>query len=123
MVAVETYNRNDADLSVQIGKINGAGAGAIIKMGQGGSTVTAAKNIKQLGLDKILLMASLDDGETFLQAGEILGERFMFVAPGVQVPESIPADPPGRPPRTSSSSGARSTATAMPTRPRVHGIR
>ena len=93
VVAVETYNPNDADLSVQIGKINGAGGGAIIKMGQGGSTVTAAKNIKQLGLDKILLLASLDDGETFLQAGEILGERFMFVAPGVQVPESIPAGP------------------------------
>jgi branched-chain amino acid transport system substrate-binding protein len=93
VVAVETYNPNDADLSVQIGKINGAGAGAIIKMGQGGSTVTAAKNVKQLGLDKILLLASLDDGETFLQAGEILGERFMFVAPGVQVPESISAGP------------------------------
>ncbi|MEZ0167766.1 ABC transporter substrate-binding protein [Microvirga sp. TS319] len=93
VVAVETYNTNDADLSVQIGKINGAGAGAIIKMGQGGSTVTVAKNIRQLGLDKMLLMASLDDGETFTQAGDILGERFMFVAPGVQVPESIPEGP------------------------------
>ncbi len=123
MVAVETYNPNDADLSVQIGKINGAGGGAIIKMGQGGSTVTAAKNIRQLGLDKILLLASLDDGETFLQAGEILGERFMFVAPGVQVPESIPAGPARQPRRTSSRSGAKSTAPATPTHPRVHGIR
>jgi ABC-type branched-subunit amino acid transport system substrate-binding protein len=93
VVAVETYNQNDSDYSVQLGKISGAGAGAVIKMGQGGSTVTVAKNIKQLGLDKLLLMASLDDGGTFLQAGEILGERFLFVAPGVQVPESIPAGP------------------------------
>jgi ABC-type branched-subunit amino acid transport system substrate-binding protein len=93
VVAVETYNPNDSDFSVQIGKINAAGAGAVIKMGQGGSTVTAAKNIKQLGLDKLLLMASLDDGETFKQAGEILGERFMFIAPGVQIPEAIPAGP------------------------------
>jgi ABC-type branched-subunit amino acid transport system substrate-binding protein len=93
VVGVETYNPNDSDLSVQIGKMTGAGAGAIIKMGQGGSTVTAAKNIKQLGLDKLLLMASLDDGETFKQAGEILGDRFLFVAPGVQIPESIPAGP------------------------------
>jgi ABC-type branched-subunit amino acid transport system substrate-binding protein len=93
VAAVETYNPNDSDFSVQIGKINAAGAGAIIKMGQGGSTVTAAKNIKQLGLDKLLLLASLDDGETFKQAGEILGERFLFIAPGVQVPEAIPAGP------------------------------
>jgi branched-chain amino acid transport system substrate-binding protein len=93
VVAVETYNPNDSDFSVQIGKINAAGAGAVIKMGQGGSTVTAAKNIKQLGLDKLLLMASLDDGETFKQAGEILGERFMFIAPGVQIPDAIPAGP------------------------------
>ena len=93
VAAVETYNPNDSDFSVQIGKINAAGAGAVIKMGQGGSTVTAAKNIKQLGLDKLILMASLDDGETFRQAGEILGERFMFIAPGVQIPEAIPAGP------------------------------
>jgi ABC-type branched-subunit amino acid transport system substrate-binding protein len=93
VAAVETYNPNDSDFSVQIGKINAAGAGAVIKMGQGGSTVTAAKNIKQLGLDKLILMASLDDGETFRQAGEILGDRFMFIAPGVQIPEAIPAGP------------------------------
>ena len=49
MVATETYKPDDADLSVQIGRINAAGAGAIVKMGQGGSTVTVAKNIKQLG--------------------------------------------------------------------------
>src|SRR4051812_9415004 len=93
VVATETYKPDDADMSVQIGRINAAGAGAVIKMGQGGSTVTAAKNIKQLGLDKLLLMASLDDGATFVQAGEILGDRFLFVAPGVQVPEAIPAGP------------------------------
>jgi ABC-type branched-subunit amino acid transport system substrate-binding protein len=89
VVAVETYNQNDADLSVQIGKINGAGAGAIIKMGQGGSTVTAARTSGSSASTRSSSRVS-DDGETFLQAGEILGERFMFVAPGVQVPEVDP---------------------------------
>lgn len=93
VVAVETYKTDDADMSVQVGRINAAGAGAIIKMGQGGATVTIAKNIKQLGLDKMLLMSSLDDGAPLKAAGEVLGERFLFVAPGVQVPEAIAAGP------------------------------
>ena len=93
IVATESYKQDDADMSVQIGRMNSAGAGAIIKMGQGGSTVTAAKNVKQLGLDKMLLMASLDDGVLFKQAGEILGEQFLYAAPGVQIPEAVPAGP------------------------------
>jgi len=93
VVATESYKPDDVDMSVQIGRINAAGGGAIIKMGQGGSTVTAAKNIKQLGLDKMLLLASLDDGAPLKAAGEVLGDRFMFVAPGVQIPSSIPAGP------------------------------
>jgi branched-chain amino acid transport system substrate-binding protein len=89
VVATETYKPDDADISVQIGRINAAGAGAIIKMGQGGSTVTVAKNIKQLGLDKLLLMASIDNVTVFRGAGESLGERFLFAAPGVQMPEAL----------------------------------
>jgi branched-chain amino acid transport system substrate-binding protein len=93
IVATDTYKQDDADLSVQIGHINAAGAGAIVKIGQGGSTVTAAKNIKQLGLDSMLLLASLDDGGIFMQAGAVLGDRFFFVAPGVQVPDVVPTGP------------------------------
>jgi branched-chain amino acid transport system substrate-binding protein len=93
IVGIEAYKQDDADMSVQLVRLNGAGAGAIVKMGQGGSTVTAAKNIKQLGLDKLLLMASLDDGAVFKEAGAILGEQFLFVAPGVQIPSAIPEGP------------------------------
>ena len=89
VVATETYKPDDADLSVQIGRINAAGAGAIIKMGQAGSTVTAAKNIKQLALDKLILMASIDNVAVFRAAGEILGERFLYAAPPVQLPEAL----------------------------------
>lgn len=89
VVATETYKPDDADISVQIGRINAAGAGAIVKMGQGGSTVTVAKNIKQLALDKMLLLSSIDNVTVFRGAGESLAERFLFVAPGVQLPEAI----------------------------------
>ncbi|WP_293859598.1 ABC transporter substrate-binding protein [uncultured Alsobacter sp.] len=94
VVAVESYKPDDVDMSVQIGRINAAGAGAIVKMGQGGSTVTIAKNIKQLGLEKMILLASLDDGAPLKAAGEELGERFMFVAPRVQIPAALqPGEP------------------------------
>lgn len=89
VVATETYKPDDADISVQIGRINAAGAGAIVKMGQGGSTVTVAKNIKSLGLDKMLLLASIDNVTVFRGAGESLAERFLYAAPGVQLPEAL----------------------------------
>jgi ABC-type branched-subunit amino acid transport system substrate-binding protein len=95
VAGVETYRPDDADLSVQIGRLNGAGAGAIVKLGQGGSTVTAAKNIRQLGLDKLLLMASIDNWAVFRGAGESLGDRFLYVAPPVQLPEAL-SDPQAR---------------------------
>jgi branched-chain amino acid transport system substrate-binding protein len=41
----------------------------------------------------MLLLASTDDGAIFKQAGEALGERFLFVAPPVQIPNSAPPGP------------------------------
>jgi ABC-type branched-subunit amino acid transport system substrate-binding protein len=93
VVAVESYKQDDADMSVQLGRINGAGGEAVIKMGQGGATVTVAKNIKQLGFDKLILLGSTDDGAIFKQAGEVLGARFLFVAPPVQIPNFAPPGP------------------------------
>jgi len=93
VVAQETYKPDDADMTVQLGRINAAGGGAVVKIGQGGSTVTAAKNIKQLGLDKMLLLSSNDDGSIFNQAGEVLGDRFFFVAPAVQLPKTLKPGP------------------------------
>lgn len=89
VVANETYQQDDSDMSVQVGRIHAAGGGAIVKMGQGGSLVTVAKNIKQLGLTKMLLMGSIDNGAVFRQAAAVIGDRLLFVAPGVQIPASI----------------------------------
>ena len=76
---VEQYKQDDADLSVQISKMNAAGARALLKIGLGGTTLTAAKNIKQLGLD-MLMLTSVEDLAVFRPVAEVLGDKFFFVA-------------------------------------------
>jgi ABC-type branched-subunit amino acid transport system substrate-binding protein len=84
IVGNEQYKTDDADLSVQMQKMYAAGARAIIKIGLGGTTLTAAKNIKQLGLDMIML-TSLEDIAVFRPVAEVLGDKFFFVASPSQV--------------------------------------
>jgi branched-chain amino acid transport system substrate-binding protein len=92
VVAVEQYKTDDADLSVQIQKMYVAGARAIIKIGLGGTTLTAAKNIKQLGLDMIML-TSLEDIAVFSPVADVLGDKFFFVASPAQVYDALPDSP------------------------------
>ncbi|WP_210485217.1 ABC transporter substrate-binding protein [Microvirga antarctica] len=92
IVGIEQYKQDDADLSVQISKMNSAGAGAILKIGLGGTTLTAAKNIKQLGLN-MLLLTSLEDLAVFRPVAEVLGDKFFFVASPSQVRDALPAGP------------------------------
>jgi branched-chain amino acid transport system substrate-binding protein len=86
---VEQYKQDDADFSPQISKMNAAGAKALLKIGLGGSTLTVAKNIKQLGLD-MLLLGSVDDLAVFKPTADVLGEQFMFVAAPSQVYDALP---------------------------------
>jgi ABC-type branched-subunit amino acid transport system substrate-binding protein len=89
IVGIEQYKQDDADLSVQISKMHAAGARAILKIGLGGTTLTAAKNIKQLGLD-MLLLTSLEDIAVFRPVAEVLGDKFFFVASPSQVYDALP---------------------------------
>lgn len=89
IVGIDQYKTDDADLSVQIQKMYAAGARAIIKIGLGGTTLTAAKNIKQLGLD-MLLLTSLEDIAVFRPVADVLGDKFFFVASPSQVYEALP---------------------------------
>ncbi len=92
VVDTQSYNQDDADLSVQIGHIKSSGGAAILKVGVGGSTVTAAKNLTQLGLD-LPLFSSSDDLSVFRAAADALGERFFFVAEAPQFVEALPTGP------------------------------
>jgi branched-chain amino acid transport system substrate-binding protein len=87
VVANETYQQDDADFSVQIGRINSAGGGAIVMIGQGNAVVTAANNIKHLGLDKMLLLGSINEKDIQSSAGNVLGAQFLFPSPMIQVAE------------------------------------
>jgi branched-chain amino acid transport system substrate-binding protein len=92
IVGVEQYKQDDADLSVQISKMHAAGARAILKIGIGGTTLTAAKNIKQLGLD-LLMLTSVEDLAVFRPVADVLGDKFFFVAAPSQVYEGLPEGP------------------------------
>jgi branched-chain amino acid transport system substrate-binding protein len=91
VAANESYQQDDADFSVQIGRINAAGAGAIIMIGQGNAVITTANNVKQLGLDKMLFLSSINERAIVLAAGKILGDQYMFPAPLIQVAQDDPS--------------------------------
>lgn len=90
LVDNEQYRQDDADLSVQLGTMNAKGAGAVLKIGLGGTTLTAAKNIAALGL-KMLLMTSLEDLKVFRPVADVLGKQFLFVASPSEVADDLPA--------------------------------
>ncbi len=85
VIANESYQQDDADFRVQIGKFNAAGAGAIIMIGQGNAVITVSNNIKQLGLNKMLMLGSINERELLIEAGQVLGEQYLFPSPMIQV--------------------------------------
>ena len=92
VVGIEQYKQDDADLSVQLSKMQAAGAGAVLKIGLGGTTLTAAKNIKQLG-SNLLLLTTLEDLAVFRPVAEVLGDHFFFVASPSQIYAELPDSP------------------------------
>lgn len=85
VVANETYQQDDADFSVQIGRMNAAGAGAIIMLGQGNAVVTVANNMKSLGLTKMLLLGSINETDILVSAGKVIGDQYLFPAALIQI--------------------------------------
>ena len=93
LVGTEQYQQSDADLSVIIKKLQAAGAGAILKMGVGPSTMTAAKSIKEMALG-IPLLTSSEDVAVFREVANVLGKDFFFVAGPTQIYDAIPDSDP-----------------------------
>lgn len=99
VVANETYQQDDADFSVQIGRMNAAGAGAIIMLGQGNAVVTVANNMKSLGLTKMLLLGSINETDILISAGKVIGDQYLFPAALIQIASddlSVIANPASR---------------------------
>jgi ABC-type branched-subunit amino acid transport system substrate-binding protein len=99
VVASETYQQDDADFSVQIGRLKAAGAEALIMLGQGNAVVTVANNIRSLGLTNMLMMGSINELDIVEAAGKVLGDQFLFPSPLIQVAAddlSVITDPKAR---------------------------
>ncbi len=99
VVASETYQQDDSDFSVQIGRINAAGAGAVIMLGQGNAVITAANNIRSLGLKDMMMLASIQELDIHLAAGKVLGDQYMAPSPMIQIASddmSVLTDPKAR---------------------------
>jgi branched-chain amino acid transport system substrate-binding protein len=99
VAANETYQQDDADFSVQIGRINAAGAGAIIMLGQGNAVVTVANNVKNLGLPNMLVLGSINERDILVATGKIIGDQFLFPSPLIQLAAddiSVITDPAAR---------------------------
>ena len=99
VVASETYQQDDSDFSVQIGRIKAAGAGAVIMLGQGNAVVTAANNIRSLGLKDMLMLGSIQELDIHLAAGKVLGDQYMAPTPMIQLASediSVLTDPKAR---------------------------
>jgi ABC-type branched-subunit amino acid transport system substrate-binding protein len=93
VVGTEQYQQSDADLSVIIKKLQASGAEAILKMGVGPTTMTAAKNIKDMALG-IPLLTSSEDVAVFGPVSKVLGKDFFFVAGPTQVYDALPDSDP-----------------------------
>ena len=91
IVGAEQYKPTDADMTAYFTKLKAAGAEAVLKLGLGPSTITAAKAIKQLAITAPLL-SSTDDLSVMRGAAEVLGPQFLFVAQRIQVIDLLPKD-------------------------------
>jgi branched-chain amino acid transport system substrate-binding protein len=93
VVGTEKYQQTDSDLAVSIKKLQSVGAQAILKMGNGASTLTAARAIRELGLN-LPLLSSADDYAMFVEVAKVLGKDFFFSASRPQVFDALPDSDP-----------------------------
>lgn len=95
LAGIEQYKVDDTDLKPQLTKLRAAGAEAIVKAGVGPTSIVAAKNMRELGMNMPLL-TSMDDLAIVKPAAEALGDRFFFVASAPQVPDALELNDPVR---------------------------
>jgi branched-chain amino acid transport system substrate-binding protein len=93
VVASEQFQQSDADFAVVLKKLHAAGARAVLKMGTGPSTITAAKALKELAID-VPMLTSTEDMAVLTQVATVLGKDLYFVAGQTQVFSSLPDSDP-----------------------------
>jgi branched-chain amino acid transport system substrate-binding protein len=95
VVGAEQFQQADADFAVVLKKLHAAGARAVLKMGTGPSSITAAKALKELAIDMPML-TSTEDMAVLVQVAKVLGKDLYFVAGQTQIYSSLPDSDPSK---------------------------
>ncbi|MEZ0328925.1 MAG: ABC transporter substrate-binding protein [Dissulfuribacterales bacterium] len=94
IVADETYDNNDTDMTTQLTKIRGTDAQAIINFGLGKAPAIVAKNIKQLGIKLPLYESHGVATKEFLTLAGDAAEGIRLPAAALLVADKLPDSDP-----------------------------
>ncbi|MDP2402100.1 MAG: ABC transporter substrate-binding protein, partial [Actinomycetota bacterium] len=92
IVAEESFNRGDTDMSGQLTKIKAAGADAILVWSAGSEAATVLRNATDLGLGIPLFGAPGNARLELIEGAADAAEGFVFAAGHILVPESYGTD-------------------------------
>lgn len=92
IVADETFNPGDTDMTAQLTKIKAAGAEAVLMVTAGKEAATVAKNMKDLGLTPPLFGTHGNARTEFIEGAGEASEGFRFAAGKILLPETYGTD-------------------------------
>lgn len=92
LVAKESYNTQDPDMSAQLTKINGSGAEAIIVWGTNPGPAVIAKNARDLGVKLPIIGSHGIANQNFITLAEAAAEGVVIPTGKLLFPSQIPAD-------------------------------
>ncbi|WP_026673136.1 ABC transporter substrate-binding protein [Alkalihalobacterium bogoriense] len=92
IVAKESYNTQDPDMSAQVTRINSANAEAIIVWGTNPGPAVIASNIRDLGIDLPMVSSHGIANQTFINLAEDGAEGVVIPTGKLLFPSQIPSD-------------------------------
>jgi branched-chain amino acid transport system substrate-binding protein len=88
VVAAETFNPGDTDMTAQLTKVRGSDAEAVVLWNAGKEASIVAKNMQQLNMDLPLYGGHGNARAEFVESAGAAAEGFRFAAGKVLIPES-----------------------------------
>lgn len=92
IVADETFNPGDTDITAQLTKIKAAGAEAVLMVTAGKEAAIVAKNMKDLGITAPLFGTHGNARKEFIEGAGAASEGFRFAAGKILLPETYGTD-------------------------------
>lgn len=97
LVASETFADKDTDMTVQLTKIKGSGAQALLVWGTNPAPALIAKNVKQLGITIPLFQSHGIANQKFIDLTAGAAEGVIFPAGRLLIADSLPDSDPQKP--------------------------